>query len=230
MASSEKKPATNASGNNGDRTQKIKSKIWRVVLNCPPDCVPIDKLKALQEDIKDFAPVAQMQYACILHDRDIKEDGTPKTPHLHLVIWDSVASSKKGFIHLLAEGLKLPDNVITADPCPRVAMAVQYLTHMNAPQKAQYLENEIITNCHKKVAQLMYIDLMGENNFCRLSDKQILDLIKDGISYSGLISLVGIQQAKEWATSFTLLKEECRRGTFHADCSYNYQTNDLKRV
>lgn len=216
----------NPKGANGDRTQKIKSKLWRVVLNCPPvadDSTPIENLKRLIAKFQEFAPVAQMQYACILHDRDLKEDGSAKTPHIHFVIWDSVASSKKGFIHLLSEGLGVPDNVITADPCPRVAMAVQYLIHMNAPTKAQYLENEIVTNCKKKVSQLLYIDLMGENNFCRLSDKQILGLVKDGISYSGLISIVGIQQAKEWATSFTLLKEELRRGVFHDDCTYNYK-------
>lgn len=215
---------SNKNGNNGDRTRKIKSKQWRCVINCPVDVSePVGFLKALLVSIRSFCSVAQMQFACILHDRDFKEDGTPKTPHIHCVFWDSVSSSKKSFINLLALGLKLPEDVITCDVCPRPTMAIQYLVHMNAPEKAIYLDSEIVTNCDKKVKQLLYIDLSTENNFGTLSDIQILNLIKEGISYSGLISLVGIKQAKEWISSFSYLKEECNRGTFYAGVNINYQ-------
>lgn len=217
-------PSNNKSGNNGDRTRKIKSKNWRAVINCPENvsnCV--DFLNLLIKSIKSFCSIAQIQYALILHNRDIKDDGTPKTPHIHCVFWDTIISTKKSFINLLSVALKIPENVITLDVCPRSAMAVQYLVHMNAPEKATYLDTEIVSNCSKKVQQLLYVDLVSENNSCTLSDRQVLDLIKEGLSYSGLISLVGIKQAREWASSFSLLKEECNRGTFYTGINLDYK-------
>ena len=216
--------SNNKSGNNGDRTQKVQSKNWRAVINCPESEIsPVDFLNGLINSIKSFCSIAQIQYALILHNRDFKEDGTPKTPHIHCVFWDSVRSSKKNFINLLSVALKIPENVITLDVCPRSAMAVQYLVHMNAPEKTAYLDSEIVSNCSKKVQQLLYVDLVSENDFCTLSDRQVLDFIRGGLSYSGLISLVGIKQAREWATSFSLLKEECNRGTFFSGVELNYQ-------
>ena len=147
--------SNNKSGNNGDRTQKIKSKNWRAVINCPEtDSSPVDFLTSLLNSIKSFCSIAQIRYALILHNRDFKEDGTPKTPHIHCVFWDSVSSSKKSFINLLSVALNIPENVITLDVCPRSSMAVQYLVHMNAPEKATYLDSEIVTNCSKKVKHL----------------------------------------------------------------------------
>ena len=84
---------------------------------------------------------AVKDYAFILHDIDTNADGSQKLPHWHIMI-------------------RFKDSVPTSSICNwfgiqperigkirgKFADALAYLTHSNAPEKAQYLEENVVSN------------------------------------------------------------------------------------
>lgn len=81
----------------------------------------------------------------IFHDKDIKEDGTPKEPHWHINIVLREWKTIKGVCSLI-EGSQ---NSL-AIPMNDKKEAHEYLTHKNDPEKFQYSEN-LIKSAEKKL-------------------------------------------------------------------------------
>lgn len=84
---------------------------------------------------------AVKDYACILHDKDENENGELKKPHWHICIRfkDSVPTSS------ICSWFGITENYINKIR-GRFADALVYLTHKNAPDKYQYLDEEVISN------------------------------------------------------------------------------------
>ena len=98
-----------------------------------------------KEDLKGILELGvKMQkidyYYCILHDKDTKEDGTPKKEHFHLLIESEDIRQAKDFIkeHIYKgvtfERVQAPKN------------ALIYLVHKKNPEKFQYSTSEIFSN------------------------------------------------------------------------------------
>lgn len=99
--------------------------------------------------IRTYAPVSNVRaflakqdrniqsYAYINHDKDVNDDGTPKTPHVHLLIY-----SKDG-IRLTALANYFNENTRIEIPVNTFS-AFQYLTHENHPAKYQYSPDEVV--------------------------------------------------------------------------------------
>lgn len=108
-----------------------------------------------------------MDYAVVLHDKDIMEDGTTKKPHYHVVI--TVGNNPK-WSSALAKELGVEPNYIEK---PRnLDRALEYLIHYNDVDKHQYsidevtgtLKNRLIANLNssdktegEKIAMLIDI-------------------------------------------------------------------------
>lgn len=80
-------------------------------------------------------------YVCILHDKDVNEDGSARSPHYHILCtfaqnksFNSVASlvesSQNTFVQQLQD----------------VGGAFAYLTHQNNPEKFQYNADDLISD------------------------------------------------------------------------------------
>lgn len=80
----------------------------------------------------------------IFHDKDKKEDGTPKEPHWHINIILREWKTVKGVCKLI-EG----DQNSLAIPMNDKREAHEYLTHQNDPDKFQYDENLIKSSAKK---------------------------------------------------------------------------------
>lgn len=80
-------------------------------------------------------------YAYILHDKDEKDDGTLKAPHWHILLRfkDSVPTDS------ICSWFGITDNYINKIR-GRFGDALAYLTHKNAPDKYQYLDEEVKSN------------------------------------------------------------------------------------
>lgn len=80
-------------------------------------------------------------YAYILHDKDEKDDGTLKAPHWHILLRfkDSVPTDS------ICSWFGITDNYINKIR-GRFGDALAYLTHKNAPDKHQYLDEEVKSN------------------------------------------------------------------------------------
>ena len=111
-------------------------------------CEIVQQLEYMsQEDVEaGLDHNAVQDYAYILHDKDVHEDGTPVAPHWHIMIrfkrpvqteslckWFGIKSNMIGYI------------------LGTFGDAVAYLTHRNKPEKYQYLDEEIKSNYDFKV-------------------------------------------------------------------------------
>lgn len=98
----------------------------------------IDFIKKVLEDDERI-----VNYAYILHDKDIKEDGTPKPAHYHIMI------KFKGPLQL-STICKMFKNKVPEQYFNNIkgswGDALAYLTHLNAPNKYQYTAENVVSN------------------------------------------------------------------------------------
>lgn len=82
------------------------------------------------------------EWAYIIHNKDVKSDGTPIEPHIHLYLnfGESGASFKT-----VAKWFKDDEERISKVK-GRKGDVLMYLTHQNAPDKFQYSEKEVKSN------------------------------------------------------------------------------------
>ena len=140
------------------------------------------------------------EYAYILHDRDVKDDGTPKEPHYHflLVLQRSrrLADIQSYFKYSLQGNVML-------QPCHSVSASYCYLTHENEVSKVSYDESSIVSSadssfwkavtstneCVKLCDTIMsaYLDLLKSMPLIECSKKYGRDFI---IHYNHIKSLL----------------------------------------
>lgn len=85
-------------------------------------------------------------YGYILHDKDLKDDGELKIPHVHLVA--SYPQGKRNtrwstWVNKLADYLGLDVRSISLDSCVSFDSSLQYLIHKNDIDKFQYPLEEV---------------------------------------------------------------------------------------
>lgn len=99
------------------------------------------------QSVLDFRGSKIKHYAYALHDRDVKEDGSPKVPHTHLILVTNngvYPSTVEGWFELVVDehGQKVTNrwdhgNGHTSNDC-NLLNCYDYLTHANAPEKFAY--------------------------------------------------------------------------------------------
>lgn len=81
-------------------------------------------------------------YAWILHDKDVKEDGSPKEPHIHLVV---VYTNARTLSAVRADFAQYEQNTMS-EYCIDLEGAYDYLLHKRNPEKYQYEKDLVHTN------------------------------------------------------------------------------------
>lgn len=200
----------NKTGNNGDRSMKVKCKNWSGVINAPEN----SDLETISNNLSRLARIASFYYASIIHSRDKKDDGSPKTPHLHFLIWDSISTTKKGFLEFLSEQLGLEAKCISLAPSYRDSMSINYLIHANNPEKEQYAPFEIDTNNRQYIDNCLFTNKIDDDKKVQLTEKQIIELIKQDISFTGLVELLGVTDANKWRHAYRLIKLDLKEGNY----------------
>lgn len=77
------------------------------------------------------------------HDRDVKEDGSPKKPHYHLLVAYSNATTLNNFKSLFEFCGMQKSDLHMVFLCNSGLGYFRYLTHKDNPEKAQYNDNDI---------------------------------------------------------------------------------------
>lgn len=111
-------------------------------------------------------------YAYILHDKDEDKDGNKKKPHWHICIRfkDSVPTES------ICKWFGITDNYINKIR-GRFGDALAYLTHNNAPEKYQYLEEAVKSNFDFKKE----VETIQNRAVDKARRQEIVDLITAGI-------------------------------------------------
>lgn len=129
--------------------------------------------EGLSNFVKDNNSVVD-EYAYILHDRDVKEDGTLKDPHLHFLF---VLRRSRRLSDIQSCMKKILQGNVLLQPCRSVSDSYGYLTHENDDNKAQYDESSIVSSADKSYWKLSDSS-SGTDTFCDTIMLAYLDLLK----------------------------------------------------
>lgn len=99
-------------------------------------------LEGLLNFLKDNNSVVD-EYAYILHDRDVKDDGTPKEPHYHFLL---VLRRSRRLADIQSCMKKTLQGNVMLQSCHSVLASYGYLTHENDDNKFSYDESSIVSS------------------------------------------------------------------------------------
>lgn len=80
----------------------------------------------------------------VLHDRDLKDDGSLKKPHYHF--YGKFANNRYWTPQGVAYHLGLPDNLSALANISSWKGAIRYTIHLDYPSKAQYEVSSVVSN------------------------------------------------------------------------------------
>lgn len=173
----------------------------------------IAKIKEISE-IKD--------YFIILHDKDLKEDGTPKTKHWHLVITTLSRTSVFNMLNTL-DKLEMPRDCITIEGARNLTNCIQYLIHKNQEEKFKYNTDLIETNNK----QLLLSELAKK----QLTKEEIIKALEDCYTMEDFIKNTNLDTAKNYRALYNDIKEEQHKdikGIIETNKILLQQLNDTK--
>ena len=181
---------------------KQKYSIFTCVFNADKKSTnPAEELALLQNTLTDNI---SSFVATIIHDKDLTDNGEPKTIHMHAYIETNQKHTKKQFLDMLSELLQIDKQKISVDGTKSNVLMLQYLTHKNQPNKAQYEVDRIITNNKKLLNERM-------NTQYKTKEQKNNDLLADITNSNTILELAvkqGIETANKYRNTFNQIKQE----------------------
>ena len=119
----------------------------------PKHCEYVQQLKHLKIKIEDIEKVINSyrtikEWAYIIHDKDVQEDGSPVEPHIHLYLNFGQSNAKFETVAKWFDDGEQRVHKVTG----RKSDVLLYLTHKNKPHKHQYSDEEVKSNFDIKKA------------------------------------------------------------------------------
>lgn len=155
---------------------------------------------ASEEEIKRFCEKWGSKWEYILHNKDIKEDGSKKENHFHINITLKEWKSR----NRVCELIESEENSFAIEMIDK-EKAHRYLTHKDNPEKFQYEESEIRSNfkwidkTEKRVQIEEFIEIAGSEKVS-LREKAIIlgrDFMKNYSAYMKYIEKMKWQELKK---------------------------------
>lgn len=180
---------------------KQKYNIFTCVFNADKKSTnPADELELLQNTLTEIFSFV----ATIIHDKDLTDNGEPKTIHMHAYIETNEKHTKKQFLDMLNDLLKIDKQRISVDGTKSNVLMLQYLTHKNQPDKAQYEVDRIITNNKELLAERMNTKYKTKEQ----KQNDLLNDIKTCTSITELAEKQGVETANKVRNLFNQIKQE----------------------
>lgn len=141
------------------------------------------------ERLKEYCNSNYQVYGFIVHDKDVGEDGTPKTPHIHLVgIYRNNRTRLSTTIKEMSENVFVSTLAISIDKASDLNGSFQYLIHKNNESKHQYDIEEIITNLSREE-----LDVYLQRPSNGVSLEKIIEVITFNQSKIQIMRLLGFE-------------------------------------
>ena len=146
-------------------------------------------------------------WAYILHDKDVKDDGSPKEPHYHILLWTyspcNINTVRKWF-SIEDAGNTLAQAVLSADD------VVDYLTHDGSPDKYQYPESAVVSDdwewfkrsANTEPSIQCLEDLLSGVSLYELARTYGREFIINSSKYIDLAHAIQGQRSREWEKDF----------------------------
>lgn len=151
-------------------------------------------------------------YAYILHDKDVKEDGSLKEPHYHVVV---VYNNTRTLSAVRSEMQTYSDKGNTlVEYCQDLEATYDYLLHRRNPEKAQYSSEDVRTNVgyfrgdysstEDNTAYCLVMDIIAGKSRLELLRKYGRDYAINRAQYYGLATEIMQEQEYEYLDEETL--------------------------
>jgi len=185
-----------------EKKPKTKSKFWGVSIEAPKENPSIDTLRGYQDIIAKQSDL--VFYATIIHDRDKKENGEPRKPHLHAFLNMAEGKTLTQMLKWLETALNCDREAISIEPSNNEFLLVQYLIHKNHPNKASYKVDEIRTNNNE-----LLIDRLSKEYVKPKSDEEELaEAMTESVTLKEFATRIGFEKANKYRGMFNQLKTE----------------------
>lgn len=209
-------------------TMNTKAKEWFIVINPPKEIEGEDTTsKSYLEEVLSFASSCFnfTFFAGIIHDKDIAEDGEAKKLHCHILVSYDTKATKRALFDDIKEHIHdMSDEQISARPVKNITRAIQYLTHQNEPNKAQYSDDLIKTTNEDFLRQQLALKLDNED-FKKDSEIEIEDMLECNGSMIEFAKRFGVNRANKLRGIFNQVSTESRQ-----DYKSLREENDYLRI
>lgn len=103
-------------------------------------------IKSVLELLREYLGKESSAYGCILHDKDVNDDGSLKTPHIHLVAEMNSSKRLSTWLNALSTATGVGVLAISVERFTSFEGVFQYLIHKNEVEKFHYKKEDILTN------------------------------------------------------------------------------------
>lgn len=128
--------------------------------------------------------VSDFDHACILHDRDLGDNGALKKAHWHIIVRCPHPRWMLPFARFLGVELRF------LYPMDNIRNRVRYLIHLDSPTKFQYSPDDVITNIRPFVDKCFLDDEEDTEESKVLLIIDMLDEIQDVVETRQFIRLI----------------------------------------
>lgn len=148
--------------------------------------------------IRDYFSLSGAKYWLAVHDCDKNEDGTPKRPHLHVVVHLGVSRRKYlQIISELSDWTMLSSDAFSAEPVNNLEGCLRYLIHLDNPEKFQYPSNVVQTNASETFScAISTVEVYSASNLIALCENNNFDKI-------AILRSLGLERYQRYRSAIT---------------------------
>lgn len=143
------------------------------------------------------------KWAYIIHGADVKEDGTPKPSHFHIVLQ---TENNLTAVSTIAKWFRIPENFIDVPKGKGAFLdCVAYLTHEYHPDKTRYPESDVVSNFDWQPAvQTM---MMRKAKYGKTTLNQVDEWIVDIMENGKTLDSCRLENCIEYSRNLRLLRQ-----------------------
>lgn len=143
-------------------------------------------------------------YAFIVHNEDVDENGVPESPHIHFYVECMTRKRISTIIGEIAKYCDVDSRAVTCSPCKSEVSTLQYFIHANDPNKVQYDRGRIVHNYEGNA-----LDLILDSTPDGVTPAQLYDIVMEchGIN-SRIMTVLGLKVYQKFRWCIVDLQRE----------------------
>lgn len=154
----------------------------------------LERIENLKIKLNEYCNERFNLFAFILHDKDLLDDNSPKTNHIHLIgIYKNNRQRLSTILNDLSVHLSISEMAISIDKMNDINGSMQYLLHRNNPQKYQYDIGAIMSNL-----QIEELNTYMQRESNTLSTSGLLDIIRNSQSKIEVYESIGLEYYRQY--------------------------------
>lgn len=185
-------------------TGKTKGTMWALSIEAPNEKKGVDMedtLKAYQSTFLNNSLIGFV--ATIIHDKDKKDNGEARAPHLHVFV-ETEEMTKATALSYFVDLLQVNKEQISIEPTNSPILQVQYLTHKGKPHKHQYDYEAILTNNSEELMARYNAEYVAPKD----KDEELQEALLNSQTLTELMATIGVSEANKYRGLYNQIKEE----------------------